>query len=247
MTGFLASVFEKQVRENVNKVDVWKFMDCDEMLHKCWGSWLVALQSHCQFLSSCGDFTSPQGRQGTLPLCLAVVIHIGSAGCCSGLASTREMWTSGVSPVKGCGDDRVEPDKWGEAERAVTVHPGAGGYSGWVWCGTCRRVQRRKTRSSLVVSSDWMRRNGHKLKYKTFHLSVRENKIFFPLYIGVGETLEQISHKPWKLPSMEMFSIWWDVVLGSLLKQTQVGAWTRLSQAVPSSLHLLCFSDLLAL
>lgn len=29
-----------------------------------------------------------------------------------------------------------------------------------------RRVQRRTTRSSLMVSSDWMRRNGHNLKFK---------------------------------------------------------------------------------
>lgn len=58
-----------------------------------------------------------------------------------------------------------------------------------------------------VVSSDWMRKNGPKLKYKKFHLSIREKKISFPLYTGVGETLEEISHNPWKLPSVEMFSI----------------------------------------
>lgn len=66
-------------------------------------------------------------------------------------------------------------------------------------------------------------------------------QIFFPLYSEVGETLGQISHNPWKLPSVEMFSIWLDVVLGSLLELSQ---W---SQAIPASLHLLWFSDLLAL
>lgn len=54
-----------------------------------------------------------------------------------------------------------------------------------------------------------------------------KTKSFFPLYSGVGETLEQISHNPWKLPSVQMFSVSLDVVLVSLLKLTQAGAWTQ--------------------
>lgn len=163
---------------------------------------------------------SPQGRQGILPLCLALVRCIRSAECCSGLPSTRETWVQWSEASKGIW-------RWGSgawqmrgAESSVTVLPGAGGYSGQVWCGACRRLQRRKTRSSLVLSSDWMRRKGHKLKYKKFHLSVRGNKIFFSLYIGVGQTLEQISYNPWKLPSVQMFSIWLDVLLGTLIELT---------------------------
>lgn len=67
--------------------------------------------------------------------------------------------------------------------------------SGCVWCDTCRRVWRRKTRCSVVVSSDRMRGNGHKLKWKKFCLSIRK-KPFFVLCNESGETPEEISHRP---------------------------------------------------
>lgn len=67
-----------------------------------------------------------------------------------------------------------------EAEKAGTVQPGDGEDSCGVLCDTCRRMQRRKTRSPLVVSSDRMRGSGHKLKYKNpFKYKEKQNIFSF--------------------------------------------------------------------
>lgn len=243
MIGFFASVFKK-FRKYVNNMDIWRFMGCDEMLHKCWGSWLESLQGHCQqVLDGSGDCTSPQGRQGILPLYLALVRYIRSAGCCSGLPSAKETWVQWSRCSKGLW-------RWSlPNEGRLRENCGCSSWSWRIfryWCGTLRRVERRKTRSFLVVSSDWMRRNGHKLKYKKLHLNVRENKIFFPLYGGL---VKHWSRFPTALGSCHLWRclvsdwVWsWAAYL-SWPKQGQ----TQWSQAVPVSLHLLWFSDLLAL
>jgi len=67
-----------------------------------------------------------------------------------------------------------------------------------------------------------MSANGHKLKYKKFHLSVRKKKTkpFFFCTVRVVEHWSRFPTEFVELPSMEIFRIQLDVVLGNLLQLT---------------------------
>jgi len=64
-----------------------------------------------------------------------------------------------------------------------------------------------------VVPSDRTRDNGHKLKHRKFHLSMRKN--FFPL--RMTEPWNRLPREVVESPSLEIFRTRLDAVLCSLL------------------------------
>lgn len=105
--GFLPQFLRSSFGEYVNKVGVWRFMGCDEMLHKRQLAGVTARSLSIIFEQFWWLHKSSRGQR-FFPLSLALVRHIRSAGCCAEFPSTRRCECSGGSPVKGCGGG-VEP------------------------------------------------------------------------------------------------------------------------------------------
>lgn len=160
MIGFFASVFNKQFREYVNKVDIWSFMVWWDAAAQVLGlagvtarSLSISLEQFWWLHQSSREARGPSSLLGTGEDTSGVL------GAVLGYPGQGRHECSGVSPVKA-----VEMMEWSLTNEGRLREL-------WLFILELediqgRRVQRRTTRSSLMVSSDWMRRNGHNFKFK---------------------------------------------------------------------------------